>query len=230
MRLYFEDENKCISPPTSLYFNHFPQMADLSTMDVRRLLLKVQEALRHTTERMSVEDLRLVSIRVGPSKSCTSHRNISNSTRRYINPAVWSSFFVEKRRLYSDVVTYPLFVVTKCGTLFEAFLVTDAGPKFSRKWSRTSKATARGQPFPEEYQDDVWERLKMKWSGWLIRHLASLGRPGKEQLQTVTSMARFLGLSRLGQDVLARHGAVATIRYTDKRLNDADDRYKAELR
>jgi hypothetical protein len=120
--------------------------------------------------------------------------------------------------------------VSQSGLLFEAF-VQLSSPK--RIYDTITSALARvgvGQALPRSCRDEVWSKMRCKWYGWMLTSLTSYSDAGKAQMMHLTHFVKFLGLSRMGQDVLHRMGWLNTLRYGDMRNDAALLTYEQRLR
>lgn len=97
-------------------------------------------------------------------------------------------------------------------------------------FTKAKKDTAYGQPMSQAHQDALKSTHRLRFFGWLLSALAAIGTPGKRQLWYLTSVIKFLGMSRLGQNVMHGFGFSSTLRFSDGRQGVQLDVYDELLR
>jgi hypothetical protein len=112
-------------------------------------------------------------------------------------------------------------VVPRSGLLFEAFVLTAAPKRIYDTITKASSGLGPNDALPRTCRKEVWSKMRCKWYGWMITSLASLSDVGKGQMMHMTKFVKFLGLSRMGQDVMHRMGWLNTLRYGDMRSDAA---------
>jgi hypothetical protein len=120
--------------------------------------------------------------------------------------------------------------VKRSGLLFEAFVLTSAPKRIYDTITQASRALSDDEPLPRACRREVWSKMRCQWYGWMMTSLASLSDAGKAQMMHLTQFVKFLGLSRMGQDVLHRMGWLNTLRYCDLRIDDTLVVYEQQLR
>jgi hypothetical protein len=137
-------------------------------------------------------------------------------------------------KYYAHHLTAPIFfstpTVKRSGLLFEAFVMTSAPRRIYDVVTAASRGLADDQSLPRACRKEVWSKMRCQWYGWMITSLASFSDAGKTQMMHLTQFVKFLGLSRMGQDVLQRLGWLNTLRYCDMRMDDSLTMYQQQLR
>ena len=97
--------------------------------------------------------------------------------------------------------------VDKCGALFEYFTYTCGG--YAAKRRMVSMLTAHGQPqsrLPTSQQQALIDENGVKFLGWLLMHMASIGAKGRKQMFYLTFLLHYFGISREGISHLHNYG------------------------
>jgi hypothetical protein len=116
------------------------------------------------------------------------------------------------------------------GILFQCFLEICASRRKYHGYVQACKAAGQGNAVDQAFADGLVAEVKYRFYGWLLSALANIGVPGKEQLWYITSVVKFLGLSRLGQEVMQQFGFASTVRYSDGKHANALTYYDTTIR
>jgi hypothetical protein len=100
--------------------------------------------------------------------------------------------------------------------LFDAFFMTHAGRAHYDVFTKACAGRREVDPLGQQDEDTLFEHYSLKWYGWMLSAMASRTRAGKAQLFIISRLVKFLGLSRAGQDILAKFGFASTLRYSDR--------------
>jgi hypothetical protein len=143
-------------------------------------------------------------------------------------------FIVVFFTLHDDFQMYRLvvlcMVVPRQGKLFEAFIEMCGSRVYYTMYKQACSSAGHDQPIANEVEIELLSKLRLRFYGWLLSSLANLGTPGKLQLWYITSIIKFLGLSRLGQEVMQQFGFLGTLRFSDGRKKVALTKYDATIR
>lgn len=127
------------------------------------------------------------------------------------------------------ILTLPR-AVPRQGLLFEAFIEVCGSRVKHAKFKQACLTAGAGQPIALHSELKLLKHFRLRFYGWLLSALANLGNAGKVQMWYVTSIVKFLGLSRLGQSIMQQIGYAATDRYSDGRQRIALGVYDQLLR
>ena len=117
------------------------------------------------------------------------------------------------------------------GLLFEAYFCMAAGKRAYDTYTQACSQVPPDQTaIGEDVQTSIWKTHRSRWYGWMLSSLASLSDAGKHQMYHLTNFVKFLGISRLGQDVLHNFGMLNTLRYSDGRRDKGLVEYEKQLR
>lgn len=116
------------------------------------------------------------------------------------------------------------------GQLFEAFIEICGSRVYYTMYRQACTSAGQDQPIANEVVNELLSKLRLRFYGWLLSSLANMGTAGKLQLWYITSIVKFLGLSRLGQDVMQQFGFLGTLRFSDGRKKVALTKYDEVVR
>jgi hypothetical protein len=104
----------------------------------------------------------------------------------------------------------------RSGILFDSFFTTHAGRTHFEVYTKASTGQREDQPLGQHDEDTLFDHYSLKWYGWMLSAMASRTNAGKGQLFIISRLVKFLGLSRAGQEILAKFGFASTLRYSDR--------------
>jgi hypothetical protein len=113
--------------------------------------------------------------------------------------------------------------VPRSGVLFESFFCHRASKRVWASFTKADKGLAATTPMTRAFEDEVFGAMSLKWYGWVLSTIADRGVGGKQQLFHVSTLVKFLGLSRSGQALLSNLGFNCTLRFSDDQHDDMLD-------
>jgi hypothetical protein len=112
--------------------------------------------------------------------------------------------------------------------MFDAFFMTNAGKAHYAVFTKACTGQRECDPLGQNDEDTLFELCSLKWYGWMVTAMASRTTAGKAQLFIISRLAKFLGLSRAGQDILAKFGFTSTLRYADRMADETLQRSRLD--
>jgi len=101
---------------------------------------------------------------------------------------------------------------------------------YDRYIKACSSASQQRPALSDEVQERMWKDCSGTWYGWMLHSMASLSNAGRDQMYYLTKFIKFLGISRLGQDVLQNFGVLNSLRFSDGRRERFLEAYNHRLR
>lgn len=92
--------------------------------------------------------------------------------------------------------------------MFESFLEGLSSWSAHKKWKQIkARVTAdpEDQATPEE-EEHLTSKERNDFHGWVIKAVANIGNTGKHQLFFVSFVAKYHGISNMGNEILAQYG------------------------
>ena len=105
----------------------------------------------------------------------------------------------------------PMVIAPSLGYLFEHYMFSASGYAANRSWLSKVNELVDGAHLSVAYQASVLSDNQVRFHGWLLVQINSVGNKGKRQMFYVTFIAKYFGLSREGMDLLAAYGYGVTL-------------------
>jgi hypothetical protein len=124
-----------------------------------------------------------------------------------------------------------MFTVDKCGRLFEYFIYTCGG--YATKRRLVTALTAHGQPearLPTDVQESLVDECGVRFLGWLLMHMASIGAKGRKQMFYLTFLLHYFGISREGISHMHDYGFGISLTTFDNMKADSVIKSSVKLR
>ena len=120
--------------------------------------------------------------------------------------------------LYSNTV----YVVPRCGKLFEWYMEVCAPYTQHRRWIKelTAAEGEEGFPIRTDIENDIKTCNANGFVGWCLYHLSAIGSRCRRQMFYHTFVSTYFGLSRDGVDMLSRYGFTQALRTFDDTRDD----------
>jgi hypothetical protein len=139
---------------------------------------------------------------------CTSHR-ILELCQDSSPSEIRRCHFVPAQHVPIVLLLNPPHVVTTGGMCLEGYLTGMAGHKAHTLWQQYTKRRQHigaVEPLSEQQEEDMLASVRLSFHGFRLQTIAGMENKGKDQLFYRTSMARYHGLSRTGQNLMACYG------------------------
>ena len=101
---------------------------------------------------------------------------------------------------------YHTHLAPSLGFLFEYYMVSASGYSEQRRWLSMIHNLQDGDALPHSDQALFYKRNKSTFTGWLFYHIGNIGTNGRYQLNFLTFVLHYFGLSRDGIDILSQYG------------------------